>query len=406
MAGPRQAAADGTRLHRPRRTARLRLTLIYAGVFLVLGTGVLVATYALAARAGTIAVAETARPAAPILQLLRGPVGQLNRGFKFSQPGPKQIVVRQRSADLRHLLGVLWVLLIVTTIGAAAVGWFVAGRFLRPLRRMTEKARTISAGNLGARLDLGGRDDEFRQLGDTLDDLLARLEASFESQQRFVANASHELRTPLTLDRTLIQVALADPNAGAEQLRATCEELLASGREQERLLEALLTLASSERGLDRREPLDLATLAGRVLATPRPEVGELGLEVESELEVAASTGDPALIERLIANLVDNAVRYNHPGGRLVVRTGLDAGRPFVSVANTGTVVPEAELPRLLEPFQRLGQSRTAQEDGHYGLGLSIARAIAQAHGAELRVSAQASGGLDVEVLFPAGATPF
>jgi len=280
-------------------------------------------------------------------------------------------------------------------------GWFVSGRMLRPLREMAATARTISAGNLSERLALAGPDDEFKQLGDTVDELLARLEASFEAQRRFVANVSHELRTPLTLERTLLQVALADPDASAATLRATCEELLASGRDQERLLEALLTLASSERALDRREPLDLATVAGQLLSARREDIERRSLELTTALTPAPITGDPALIERLIANLIDNAVQYNVAGGRVEVITATVAGHALVSVTNTGPEVPPGELERLFEPFQRIGVTRTASEGGHHGLGLSIVRAIATAHAATLTAHPQPDGGLAVTVSFRA-----
>jgi signal transduction histidine kinase len=291
------------------------------------------------------------------------------------------------------------VLLVVTAIVSALLGWFASGRVLRPLRQMTDTARTISAGNLSQRLALTGPDDEFKRLGDTLDDLLSRLEASFDAQRRFVANASHELRTPLTLERTLLQVALADPSATEASLRATCEELLAAGRDHERLLESLLTLASSERELDHREPVDLAQLAGHVLLTPRPDMQRNRLELATALEPAPAAGDPALIERLMANLVDNAVRYNRPGGRVEVRTASLNGHAVVSVSNTGPVVRQAETERMFEPFQRLSGGRAARADGHHGLGLSIVRAIAAAHNATVATTAQPAGGLAVTVSF-------
>ena len=208
----------------------------------------------------------------------------------------------------------------MTTAGAAVLGWFAAGRVLRPVREITATARTISAGNLHERLARKGPNDEFKQLGDTLDDLLGRLEASFEAQRRFVANASHELRTPLTLERTLLQVALADPNATERTLRAACEELLASQADQERLLEALLTLASSERGLERREPVDLPALVEAALRQLDPKLDRRGLATEIALDPATTTGDPALIGRLIANLIDNAIDHNVDGGQVEIRT--------------------------------------------------------------------------------------
>ncbi len=386
-----RSVAPASWLRLPRRTARLRLTLLYAGMFLLLGTAVIGITYLLASGGPTVRVSPVGRP----VRTLVTP----------SLPEIRNLASQQHSADLRHLLGVSWLVLAITALASAVLGWFASGRVLRPLRDMTATARTISAGNLSERLAVSGPEDEFKQLGETLDDLLARLEASFEAQRRFVANASHELRTPLTYERTLLQVALADPNASAQTLRATCEELLGSSRDHERLLEALLTLASSERGLDHREPLDLAELAGQVAHTPRPEIQRQSLKVATALAPAATTGDPALVERLIANLIDNAVRYNASGGRVEIRTATDGARASVSVANTGPVVAPEQLERLFEPFQRLGDDRASRANGHHGLGLSIVRAIATAHGATISTRPHPEGGLTVTVSFLAPAEP-
>jgi signal transduction histidine kinase len=386
------AAARWLRL--PRRTARLRLTLLYSGLFMALGSVLIAIIFLLAGSAsvsagGAVAVfpEHVARAGAAAVRLMGIPIG---------------IARQQHNADLGRLLEVSWVVLLLTAIGSAVLGWFAAGRVLAPLRSITTTARMISAGSLHQRLAIAGPDDEFKQLGDTLDDLLARLEASFESQRRFVANASHELRTPLTVERTLLQVALADPNASAEELRATCEEVLAAGAEQERLLESLLTLASSERGLDRRERLDLGLIAGQVLLAAEPERKRRSLELTTELAHAPTTGDPALVERLVANLIDNAVHYNKVGGRIEIRTAVQAGDALLAVKNTGAVIAPSEIGRLLEPFRRLGGGRAADSDGHRGLGLSIVRAIAVAHGATLDLQAPIEGGLVITVRFQAG----
>jgi signal transduction histidine kinase len=377
---------------RPRRrtrSARLRLTLLYAGLFLLLGTILLTATYLLTGQSNPIHVTVGATPTR-----LTAPVP---RAFRFIAPDP---AAAQRHADLARLLTVSWLVLALATLGAAILGWFAAGRVLRPLRSMTVTARTISAGNLHERLALTGRNDEFKALGDTLDDLLARLEASFEAQRRFVANASHELRTPLTLERTLLQVALADPNATAQELRSTAEELLDLQTEHERMLEALLTLASSERGLERREPVDLTSLAQTTLRRLGPGIDEKGLELRTSLDTPAeTTGDPALLERLIANLIDNAIDHNVPGGRLEVRTATNGSQEaLLTVASTGAAIPPDQVDRLFEPFQRLDRAR-ARDERHHGLGLSIVRAIAAAHGADLAAEAVPGGGLAVSVCF-------
>jgi signal transduction histidine kinase len=388
-------------LRATRRTARLRLTLLYSGMFLGLGTALVIGVFLLSTGGQLVAVNAhasivTASPTGTTIQPLPPNVpGQALH--RIAQAGG--VVESQPSRDLAGLLATTWVLLVVTAFVSALLGWFAAGRVLRPLRDMTDTARTISAGNLGRRLALTGPDDEFKRLGDTLDELLERLEASFDAQRRFVANASHELRTPLTVERTLLQVALADPDATEASLRAACEELLSCGREHERLLESLLTLASSERGLNQREPIDLGRLAGHVLLTPRPDMQRQHLELDTTLESATMAGDPALIERLMANLIDNAVRYNHPGGRVEVRTTALNGHAVVSVTNTGPVVRPDQTDMLFEPFQRLGGGRAAAADGHHGLGLSIVRAIAVAHDATIDTVPQAAGGLAVTVSF-------
>jgi signal transduction histidine kinase len=376
-------------LRLPPPTARLRLTLLYAGLFLLSGTCVLAVVYVLAAvstplrhHSSSSAVFVVPHPAVP--------------GADTQVHDP---VVAQRAADLGRLLAVSWLGLAVTSAAAALLGWIAAGRVLRPLRAITSQARTISAGSLHQRLALDGPNDEFKQLGDTLDDLLGRLEASFDAQRRFVANASHELRTPLTVERTLLQVALADRDASAADLRSTCEELLASGDEHERLLESLLTLATGESGLDHREPLDLSTLCDRALEARHPDVERLSLQIETTLSRASAIGDPALVERLIANLIDNAICHNIPGGWVRVRTETVVGTALLKVSNSGPQIAPDEVDRLFEAFHRRAQTRAAEPNGHHGLGLSIVRAIATAHHATVDADARPDGGLMVVVRF-------
>ena len=367
------------------RSARLRLALLYSGMFLLLGTVLIVIIFGFA-QGGDVGGSSSQAVAV-------SPTGT----------GAHELVTQQHSADVGRLVVISWLTLVFTAVVSVPLGWFVAGRMLRPLRQMTASARTISAGNLHDRLALAGPDDEFKQLGDTVDDLLARLEAAFAAQRRFVANAAHELRTPLTLERTLIQVALADPDASEESLRATCEELLQAGRSHERLLEGLLTLATGERGLERREWFDLAPLAQRSLDAARPELESRGLDTRAWLPPASVLGDPALVHRLVANLIDNAVRYNRPDGWVEVETSTSPRGTTLRVANSGPVVPSEEIERLFEPFHRHGAERVA-DNGHYGLGLSIARAIATAHGATITAQAGSEGGLSVIVVFGAGDT--
>ncbi len=317
-------------------------------------------------------------------------------GVKQTQPADGSGVAGtpvQVGIDTHRVLFASAIGLVALSVVSIALGWFIAGRFLRPLRTITATARDISATNLHRRLALTGRSDEFRDLADTLDDLFARLENAFEAQRRFVANASHELRTPLTAERTLLQVALADPDADVDSLRATCRELLGLGRQQERLIEALLTLATSEQGIERPEPVELAEVARTVLAARQP--GDV--TVTRALGPAPVSGDPDLLESLVANLVDNALRYNVAGGRVEVTTTVADGRAGIGVRNTGPVVPPDQVARLFQPFQRLDRQRTGER---HGLGLAIVRAIAAAHGAALTARAQPGGGLDIWVTFP------
>ncbi len=313
-------------------------------------------------------------------------------------PAVRQQLLAVSSGDHARLLGASWIALARATVLSALLGWFAAGRVLRPVRTITAMAQTISAGSLDRRLALDGADDEFKALGDTLDDLFARLDASFRAQRRFVANASHELRTPLTLERTLLQVALADPHASAGTLRATCEELLSANAEQA----ALLTLASSERGLDRRDPVELKQICTELLDAATPRAQALAVELSTDLGPAPAIGDPALVRRLIANLLDNALQYNRPGGSIEIKTWTQRRSGCLMVANSGPVIPNADLERLFEPFQRLSNQRIAADIQTHGvgLGLSIVRAIADTHAATILAIPRPNGGLAVTITFP------
>ncbi|SHN75203.1 sensor histidine kinase [Cryptosporangium aurantiacum] len=345
-------------------TLRGQLTLLYSGAFVVCGAALL---------------------GVPLLQASESsPVPGQPGVPPGAGPSSDGVGVRQELV-VSSLVG-----LALTVVVAVVLGWLIAGRLLRPLRTITATAREISASNLHRRLGVNRRDDEFRQLAAVLDDLFARLEASFEAQRRFVANASHELRTPLTAERTLLQVALADPDATADDLRAACREVLTLGTQQERLIDALLTLAGSESGIEHRRPLDVAEIVGGVLR------GREG--ITGERRPAPTTGDPHLVESLVANLVDNAVRHNVDDGWVEVTTGTVEGRARLTVRNTGPEIPAEDVARLLEPFQQLGGARI-RHGGGYGLGLPIVRAIADAHRATLDVRPREGGGLDVTVTF-------
>ncbi|WP_386196371.1 sensor histidine kinase [Streptosporangium jomthongense] len=287
---------------------------------------------------------------------------------------------------------------------ALTLGWFVSGRFLRPLRAITATAKIISAGDLHRRLDLGESMDELTELGHTLDDLFARLQASFDAQRHFVANASHELRTPLAGLRTLLEVALADPDADTDTLRSACQEALALGEHQERLVQALLALATGERGVTRRDALDLAHIVEGVLASRRHQVAEKGVDLTEHLSPAVTAGDPGLIESLVANLIDNAIRHNLPDGHVRVATQSCGTQVALTVTNSGPVIPGDQVQRLFQPFQRLAPDRHGHHDG-YGLGLAIVNAVAQAHRATLIAGARPEGGLSITVWFASEAHP-
>jgi signal transduction histidine kinase len=303
-----------------------------------------------------------------------------------------------QGAQLSTLLTRSGLALAIMALASIGLGWVMAGRALRPVRTMSSRARGISERNLHERLALEGPDDELKELGDTFDGLLGRLERAFESQRRFVANASHELRTPITLERALVEVALADPNADVDSLRDTCRRVLSASEQQERLIEALLTLARSQRGVESRAPVDLRNVTAEVVRS----VPSDGLRVETDLGAACASGDQAMVERLVANLVENAVHYNKAGGWISAWTGERGGLPTVEVTNAGPVVPPADVDELVKPFYRVGDSRNGNGKGRgLGLGLSIVQAIAEAHGAALETEARPEGGLRVAVAFPA-----
>jgi signal transduction histidine kinase len=387
-------AAVRTRL--PRRTIRLRLALLYGGLFFISGAALLALTYG-----GVAQTHGSYSQAFPVQVIRHRSVEAAGPQEGSGPPGAVSVVdSRQRSVDLRVLAVVSVIALVVMAAVSMGLGWLIAGRVLRPLRTITAAARDISATDLHRRLALEGPDDEFKELGDTFDGLLGRLDASFQSQRQFVANASHELRTPLARLKTLAQVALADPHANVTSLRAAHERVLASEQQLEDLIESLLSLASSERALDRREPVDLAVLTHEVLAARRTEIESRGLQLQATLDPARAEGNPQLVEHLIANLIDNAIGHNASGGRVDITTATRSGGAVLSVGNDGPVIAPGELARLQRPFQRLGPERTNRGDGH-GLGLSIVHAIAEAHGATISTRVKPDGGLQIEVSFPA-----
>jgi signal transduction histidine kinase len=356
----------------PKRSLQARLTLFYAtGIFLA-GIAVL---------AITVVPLVGIQSTTPAHSSASGVITGTGHGI-----GP------------HHLLTGAAIALVLLIPIALAAGWFIAGRFLKPLRAITATAKAISAGNLHQRLDLGEPIDELTELGRILDDLFARLEASFNAQRHFVANASHELRTPLAGLRTLLEVTLADPDADINTLRSACQEALALGGHQERLVHALLALATSERGITRRDTLDLAPVVRGVLGPRRDQATQKGIDLTEHLAPAVTTGDPRLIESLIANLIDNAIRHNHPHGHIQITTETSGHRTSITITNSGPVVPEDQLQRLFQPFQRLSPDRNNHHTG-YGLGLAIVNAVTHAHHATVTTTARPKGGLSITVQF-------
>jgi signal transduction histidine kinase len=376
---------------------RLRLTLLYGVLFLLSGAALLGITYLLVAQ-------EPPLPSGGISAIVLPP-GTAPPAGTVPQPGSPQVnqgqmqVGRERNNVLRAFLIQSCISLAIMTVASIGLGWLMAGRVLRPLRTITTAARTISASNLDQRLALGGPNDELKELGDTFDALLGRLNASFDAQRQFAANASHELRTPLTRARTLLEVALSDPQPTIEGLQKACKRTLLAGQQQERLIEALLTLARSERGIDHGEPVDLRAITREALLEVQPLSHSRGLRVDAALDHAPAWGDPRLVERMVTNLVDNAVRHNVREGHIEITTTTRNGRATLCVANSGPLIEPHEVARLLRPFQRLAPDRTAARDGH-GLGLAIVHAIATTHDAHLSARPRPGGGLTVEITFP------
>jgi signal transduction histidine kinase len=393
----------------PRRTVRLRLTVLYGSLFLLCGTAVLAITISVAGAwqrsasihitgslpgtAGGLSVAGAAHGHTPPPAVLAemATIRRLTRDVAIQAAEDQAAEARRTEIGAAVGLG-------ITAVLSVAVGWLVAGRVLRPLRVMTATTRQISEDDLNQRLAMPGPDDELKDLADTIDGLLARLQAAFEAQQNFVASASHELRTPLTLSRTLLQLALTDPSPTMAGFRATCEEVLEAGEHSEQLIEALLTLARSQRGLDHREPADLGEIITETLADREPDAAGRGLAVTASVTIAQVLGDPRLLRRLAANLVDNAVRHNIRGGRVDVIAGTEGGAAQLKISNTGQVISPDQVAALLQPFQRLS-GRTADDEG-LGMGLPIIAAIAKAHGAALTINPRQHGGLHIEVTFP------
>jgi signal transduction histidine kinase len=392
-------------------SVRLRLTLLYSGLFLLASALLLVFTLGLVR--STLRVPFTVPVSAPggagrdVLFVL-GP-GVLSAGpgggatdEAVRQASPELIVAYRRRLDeavfqqLASRFGIAFGVMAVASVG---LGWVVAGRVLHPLHQLTATAKRLSGRNLHERINLEGPPGDLKELADTFDAMLARLDAAFDSQRRFVANASHELRTPLAIARTELEVTLASRRAALDDYRAMAERVRDATGRSERLIDSLLLLAASESAFAASDPVDLELAAADALSVARPEIARLGLDLTGELAAAPVAGDGPLLERLVANLVENAVRHNHPHGWIEVSTGVEGDQAVVRAANSGPRIPPDQVGLLFEPFQRLG-GRTRPGRGT-GLGLSIVQAVASAHAGRATARALPGGGLEVTVKLPA-----
>jgi signal transduction histidine kinase len=399
-----------------RRSVRARIALACAGLFLVTGAAFVAATYTLVDHnlASTTTTNPTVANQTPDeTQLLKicqkeelgGQLtdAQLAQCKQVFAGGAAFGATNQRDRDLHQLL--LWSLvgLVGGTIVAGALGWVIGRRILTPLHKVTTAARRASQENLDERIHLDGPNDELKELADTFDDMLDRLDLAFASQRRFVANASHELRTPLTSMRTLIDVAMAKPTRTTEALETLVGRVRDAVDQSEAIIDGLLTLARSDRGLTVRELVDLEAAALDAIDQTSTAARDSDITVESNLSAAPIPGDRVLVERLVANLVDNAIRYNFEGGSIRIETGTDNGESYLSVTNSGPLVPESKLASLFEPFTRLGQ-RVTNDEG-VGLGLSIVASVVSAHGGRLETVALPNGGLKITVRLPSPTEP-
>jgi len=423
-----------------RPSIRLRLTLTYSALFVTAGAAMLAINYFLVAqrehKSGTavgivcqakilgsgpaeITLPTTLAPNVAKVPngcarvTLKSGSGQISGSSTFRATLPPNVAVDQTGQQLAqkaqlvvrgqdHTLHSLEVESAITlgimAIASLGLGWLIAGRALRPVHRITDTARRLSEETLDERIALDGPDDELKELADTFDAMLGRLHRAFESQRRFVANASHELRTPLATDRVLIDEALVNRGASPDDLRVILTDLRANNEEMARLIDALLVLARSDQGVRHPIAVDLRAVAQQVIEQNRPEAVASGVELRSDLQDGEVSGDPALLTRLIGNLVENGIRHNLPEGGWVQVDLQPAGNQVrLHVSNSGRVLDQAHVPNLFEPFRRESADRTVTDRG-FGLGLSIVHSVVDAHGGHLVADARRDGGLDVTVM--------
>ncbi|GAA4867207.1 HAMP domain-containing sensor histidine kinase [Kitasatospora terrestris] len=382
-----------------RPTIRIRLTLLYGGMFLMAGVVLLLLMYYF--------VRQSLQDAALPHLVLKG------QNITVETPDGLQITNQatldrwlanyqtvQSNAALNTLLRQALTALVCLAVIAFAAGYAMAGRVLHPLGRITRTAREVAGSDLHRRIELDGPDDELKELADTFDDMLERLDRAFDSQRRFVSNASHELRTPLAINRTLLEVQLSDPEASPD-LQQLGKTLLATNERSEQLVEGLLLLARSENEITERRPVEMSEVALRAVEQVKPEATGREVTLRTDLQAAPVTGNGVLLERVALNLLQNGVRYNSPDGWVEITTrSVPGGGGELVVSNTGPVVPGYELEHIFEPFRRIkGADRTRSDKG-VGLGLSIVRSVVRAHGGTIEAVPRPGGGLRIQVRVP------
>jgi len=389
-----------------RSAIRVRLTLLYAGAFFLAGAVLVAVMYFVLRAALDRQVTARVGIAEHVPESSTTAPGS-TQAAHAAQEALRAQFLQDRDDTLNTMLIASLIGLGVVGVVAGGFGWLLAGRALHPLQQVTATARRVADRSLHERIALDGPYDEIKDLADTFDAMLERLDRSFDSQRRFVANASHELRTPLTINRALIEVALDNPQAD-ESLRQLGATLLAVNQRHERLIDGLLTLASSEQGITVPTPVDLADIARHVTTESRAAAHIAGVDIRTNLRPAPVMGDPVLLERLTQNLLDNAIRYNLPErGAITLATATVGDNAHLIVENTGPPVPPYEVPSLFEPFrrlpttERLADSGTSSTSRGAGLGLSIVRSVTNAHGGDVHASPREGGGLIVQVRLPA-----
>lgn len=390
-----------------RSTVRWRLTALYGAMFLLVGLVLLAISYSIV-RANI--EREVGREKEAILTDLveAGADPAITQGIaNFPLADGRTVAevmadsaIEVRSEALDELLVAYAIAIPVTGLISLLLGWFAAGRVLKPLTRLTTMAQEISDENLDQRINMVGPQDELKELADTLDAMIARLEVAFQSQRRFAADVSHEIRTPLAIIKAESEVTLGD-GLSSERERRLARSVLHATDRAEALVDSLMALARSESTMHDRADVDLAELTGDVVGERIEAADAAGVHVDLELGNVTVEGDPFLLERLIANLVDNGITHNiDHDGWLRISVDSQNGRGVIAVSNSGEMLTAEDVEHITEPFHRMSEDRPG-----FGLGMTIVRSVVDAHGGEVRIDPRADGGLDIRVELPATAEP-